>query len=637
MNINVQCCSIILLLWIVYMYKRSRQLPLRSNKAFQKGLYMTLIGLLLDVASTLGIVYSDILPANVPEFICKTHVASLVLVIMMTVGYVFTNVMYQKRSYQRKMLGVGIVGIVDICLIYLLPIAIYHDPVGKLSWIEGPSLIAAYACVGLFIFLNLFQIFYHRKHIYDRQRAVVIVWMLMLIGAAVIQYFNDTIMVVGFATALSIVLVFIQFENPELFLDRTTGLFNAFAYRRYVEQLYSEDGDFSMVGISFTDTPWQDDLQPANGVEESQKIYKAFLNIPGAYVFKIQDNEIMLVFPKTESAKYAWDVVNSQRHMPNIDALPSRPSIYYIPNPRCVNSPREILELLRFVSIRNRSSKEDIFHTIDSDMMEQIIAEHATAQMIREALDEDRVVVYYQPIYSVEQRSFTSAEALVRIIDKEGKLVPPGAFIQVAEEQGLIIELGKRVLEKTCQFYQSKCLHNYGLEYIEVNLSVVQCTDNRLSEDYIGIMENACIEPRRINLEITESTSAQNKQTLISNMEKMISRGVNFSLDDFGSGASNLNYIVDMPVEIVKFDREMIQAYFSNGKAKYVMDAAMHMIRGMGLKIVAEGIETEEQYHKMEEIEINYIQGFYFSKPLPEQDFLAFLEQMNRTNVGVSV
>lgn len=614
-------------MWIVYMYQRSRHLPLRSNKAFKKGLFMTLIGLLLDVASTLGIVYSDSLPVGVTELLCKTHVASLVLISMMTVEYVFTNLMYRKTVFKNKMLGVAVFGILDICVIYLLPIEVHHDPINKLSWIDGSSLIAAYAGVGTFIILNLLQIHRHRKHIYDRQRAVVTVWMLMWIVAAVIQYLNDTIMVVGFATALSIVLVFIQFENPELYLDRSTGLFNTFAYRRFMEQLYSEGEDFSVVGISFAETPWQDNLQLSGGVEESQKLYKAFLKIPGAYVFKIQDNEIMLVFPKVESARYAWDVVNSERHMPNIDSLPSRPSIYYVPDPRCVNSPREILELLRYVSMRNRSTKDEIFHTIDSAMMEQILAERATAQMIRDALDEDRVVVYYQPIYSVAQKRFTSAEALVRIIEKDGRLVPPGVFIGVAEDQGLIIELGKRVLEKTCRFYQSNHLDSCGIEYIEVNLSVVQCTDNRLSEDYIGIMENASIEPCHINLEITESTSAQNKQMLISHMEKMISRGVNFSLDDFGSGASNLNYIVDMPVEIVKFDREMIQAYFSSDKAKYVMDAAMHMIRGMGLKIVAEGVETEEQYRKMEEIEINYIQGFYFSKPLPEQEFLAFLSR----------
>ena len=105
--------------------------------------------------------------------------------------------------------------------------------------------------------------------------------------------------------------------------------------------------------------------------------------------------------------------------------------------------------------------------------------------------------------------------------------------------------------------------------------------------------------------------------------------GVNFSLDDFGTGQSNLNYIIDMPVEIVKFDREMTNAYFANSKAKYIMDAAMNMIHGMNLDIVIEGVETEEQLHTMEELRVNYIQGFFFSKPLPVMEFTRFIAERN--------
>ena len=132
-----------------------------------------------------------------------------------------------------------------------------------------------------------------------------------------------------------------------------------------------------------------------------------------------------------------------------------------------------------------------------------------------------------------------------------------------------------------------------------------------------------------INLEITESASLDTKNVLLHNMRKLMDFGVNFSLDDFGTGQSNLNYIIDMPVGIVKFDREMTNAYFENSKAKYIMDAAMNMIHGMSLDIVSEGVETEEQLHAMENLNISYIQGFYFSKPLPVREFLDFVSERN--------
>ena len=628
MNINIQCCGIVLLLGIIFMYNRKERLPLRANKVFQRNLYVTFACLVEDVACVLAIFYMDRLPWALVVLLSRTHMAFMVLVSMLAVVYVVTSTVYHLPIYQKTMRAATVFTTIAVILTFVLSADIIYDPVKNVTYTSGISALVTFISVFTAAIYNLIILHRYKKHIFKRQRRILTVWMCIWLAAWLAQMLISGLMVVDFATAFGILLVFIQFENPVLFLDRTTGLFSSLAYNRYVEELYSRGGEFSVVGITFEDTPWQDNTRLSHTLAESQQLYNAFLKIPGAYVFKIQENEIMLVFPDVESAQYAWGIVTDQSRQPDID-VPSHPAAYYIPDPRCVNSPIEILELLRHVSMSSTDSQEEIFHVIDSAMVEQIVAERATAQMIRDALAEDRVVVYYQPIYSVAQRRFTSAEALVRIIDRDGKLVPPGAFIQVAEDTGLIIDIGKRVLEKTCQFYQSNHLGSCGLRYIEVNLSVVQCADVRLSEDFIGIMNNAQIEPCRINLEITESTSARKKQTLISHMDRMISQGVNFSLDDFGSGASNLNYIMDMPVQFVKFDKEMIQAYFSSDKAKYVVEAAMHMIHGLGLEIVAEGVETEEQYRKMEEIKINYIQGFYFSRPLPEQEFLAFLQQAN--------
>jgi len=209
-------------------------------------------------------------------------------------------------------------------------------------------------------------------------------------------------------------------------------------------------------------------------------------------------------------------------------------------------------------------------------------------------------------------------------------MVPPGVFIDIAEQNGMILKLGEIVFEKVCRFLKGINTGQYGIHYIEVNLSVVQCAFEHLAETYINIMEKHKLSPKLINLEITESASLSAKKILLDNMKVLMDYGIRFSLDDFGTGQSNLNYIVDMPVDIVKFDRDMTRAYFENGRAKYVMDAAMHMIQGMKLKIVSEGIETEEQYKTMEALGISYIQGYYFSKPLPEKEFLEFLTLQNK-------
>ncbi|MBR5316422.1 MAG: EAL domain-containing protein, partial [Lachnospiraceae bacterium] len=263
---------------------------------------------------------------------------------------------------------------------------------------------------------------------------------------------------------------------------------------------------------------------------------------------------------------------------------------------------------------------------IDEDIIKETYREDDVERMILESIEEKRVEVFYQPIYSTVSKNFESAEALVRIRRKDGGLVMPGEFIEVAERRGSILQLGAAVFEGVCRFIEENDLEKLGLHYIEVNLSAVQCGYKNLARDLMDTMKNHGVNPKYINLEITESASIINEKAFLDNLYALKRFGVTFSLDDFGTGQSNLNYIVTMPVDIVKFDRGMTLSYFNNAKAKYVMDAAMMMIKGMDLKIVSEGIENEEQLKIMEALGIQYIQGYYFSKPLPETKFIEFID-----------
>ena len=239
-----------------------------------------------------------------------------------------------------------------------------------------------------------------------------------------------------------------------------------------------------------------------------------------------------------------------------------------------------------------------------------------------------------------EHMDHRSPQALIQLLEERReevdemirKLQWSKKFINTKIEltrEGLHAPLGEIVFEKVCSFVKKNRLRQYGIQYVEVNLSVLQCADERLSEKFINIMEKYKVSPDMINLEITETASMRAKRILLDNMKNLMNYGVNFSLDDFGTGESNLNYIVDMPVSIVKFDKGMTDAYFRNGRASYVMDAAIRMIQGMHLKIVSEGVETEKQFEVMKDLGINYIQGYYFSKPLPELEFLQFIEEKN--------
>jgi EAL domain-containing protein (putative c-di-GMP-specific phosphodiesterase class I) len=300
-----------------------------------------------------------------------------------------------------------------------------------------------------------------------------------------------------------------------------------------------------------------------------------------------------------------------------------------IPDITIVKNKEDIYRLFQHIKVENREITDSQVCYVNQNILNDMRQREDIRQGILDALDEDRVEVFFQPIYSFREKSFASAEALVRIRDRDGSIVPPGIFIPIAEESGIIGSLGERVFEKTCQFLQESRISDKGVHYVEVNLSVVQCDQRDLAERYIRIMKQYQIEPQQINLEITETGSVQTKKILIANMKKLIDFGVSFSLDDFGNGQSNLDYVIDMPVSIMKLDMNMTQNYFKSVKAEYVMRAAIGMAHDVRLKVVAEGVETKEQLDEMEKLQIDYIQGYYFSKPLPQNEFVAFIDKQN--------
>ena len=165
-----------------------------------------------------------------------------------------------------------------------------------------------------------------------------------------------------------------------------------------------------------------------------------------------------------------------------------------------------------------------------------------------------------------------------------------------------------------------------GIHYIEVNLSVVQCEKENLAERLISIIEKYQIKPEWINLEITETASIKARKSLLTNMNKLIEYGFSFSLDDFGKGESNLMYVVEMPVSIIKLDYDMSKAFFQNPKAQHVVRAVVGMAHGMNLHVVAEGIEEQAEIDAMEQEAIDYIQGYFYSKPIPMDEFLQFVK-----------
>ena len=251
---------------------------------------------------------------------------------------------------------------------------------------------------------------------------------------------------------------------------------------------------------------------------------------------------------------------------------------------------------------------------------------------IKRALEENNFKVYYQPIYSTAEDRIISAEALIRLIDPEYGFVSPADFIPVAEENGTIIQIGHFVLESVFDFIALNDFKKLGLDYVEINLSVVQCMQRDLAQTISKMASDRGVDSLAVNLEITETAAAERPLMLMKNMQNLVEQKYTFSLDDFGTGYSNISSMMDMPLEIIKFDKSIIDRLLQGDEGKLLVDSLAAMVKKMGKKIVAEGVETKEQLDELISVGVDYIQGFYFSKPLPAEQFVKYVSDFNKNS-----
>mgnify|MGYP000556151205 FL=1 len=235
--------------------------------------------------------------------------------------------------------------------------------------------------------------------------------------------------------------------------------------------------------------------------------------------------------------------------------------------------------------------------------------------------------VYYQPIYSIEKNKFVSAEALLRLIDEKEGFISPEVFIPAAEKSGAIHKIGDFVMEEVCKFIASDEYKKLGLEYIEVNLSALQCVQDQLADRLMAIMEEYGIDPEQINFEITETAGLANYDVLLRNMKNLISHGVTFSMDDYGTGFSTANYLITLPTDIVKIDKSILWPAMENQEAFVILRHTVEMLSSLNKKIVVEGVENAEMAKLLIDMNCDYLQGYYYSKPVQEEDYIAFLEK----------
>lgn len=269
----------------------------------------------------------------------------------------------------------------------------------------------------------------------------------------------------------------------------------------------------------------------------------------------------------------------------------------------------------------------EVIHADGSTVKRMVSLLTGMDSIIERALANHGFHVYYQPIYSIEKKRFVSAEALLRLIDEKEGFISPEIFNPAAEKSGAIHKIGDYVLTEVFQFIASSEYKKLGLEYIEINLSVSQCMHHGLADSILESMSRYGVSSNQVNLEITESAASYDQSVMSENLEQLSAAGLTFSLDDYGTGYSNMYRIAALPLKIVKLDKTFVNN--QNSKMWTILQNTVRMIKDLNMEIVVEGIETEEMVKKFSDLKCDFIQGYFFSKPIPQREFVEFIDRWN--------
>ncbi len=258
--------------------------------------------------------------------------------------------------------------------------------------------------------------------------------------------------------------------------------------------------------------------------------------------------------------------------------------------------------------------------------MNEAVTERAFIEKhLRTALDNNEFELYYQPQLDIASKKVAGFEALIRWNSPEMGLVSPLKFISIAEDTHLIIPIGEWVLKSACMFI--KKLHQQGHDQlsISVNISMLQLLQEDFVEKVMEIVDWTKLNPNYLELEITESILMESYEAIAEKLKLLKSRGIKIALDDFGKGYSSLNYLKLLPISTLKIDKSFVDTIESVDKSKSLTDLIVRIGRLMGLCVVAEGVESQEQLDYLIKHRCNKIQGYFFSKPIREETVIKTL------------
>lgn len=630
MFLGVQIVSVCVMFCLIVNFLRERKLPILSTRWYMVFLGTAIANFLFEMFSLLTIY--EILPAEWNDISHQLFYFSLVGVLQSF--FIFVDIRCRKeRRYTKLEIFSRLIPFIITMALFMTGEIEYHID-GNIRYSEGAVVNGMYVIAAIFMLTYFMLVFYNRKSMSKREKEAFVVIFLCVILFTLVQLCVPSLLLTSLSVVMMALNAYLAFENPRELVDfDIEESLNTAAFTTMINEYVARKKRFYIVSLTMRNSQM---IIETNGYETMAKHIKdvaIYLRkcAGTSLVFHPKIDWMTVVF--SDQAKYERFIEKHKSVSMQANADEHGTSKYFISVlecPKYADRTEEIVRIFDYID-KNKLEIKETFFTIDETLLEEKDRCAKIETIVQDAIYHDGFDVFYQPIYSNSKKAFVSSEALVRLKDTTTMgFISPELFIPISEQNGMIHDLGNVVFNKVCQFASEKKLEEYGVHYIEVNLSGAQFMNDRLNEMLSDCVKTYRIAPEFINLEITETAAIEAAAMLEYNMHRLKERNFKFSMDDFGTGYSNLAKIAQSNFDMIKLDKSLIWPCFdpkTEKEARIILESSVDMILKLGKDIVAEGVETKEQADYLTGLGIEYLQGYYFSRPISEEKYLEFLSE----------
>ena len=631
-NYYFEVCSLVFLVAITIAYFTRKKFPVATARLFGVGLISLCVNVGLDILFCVLLDNSDVVPIAWVECVAELFFVMQFLLSYMLFAYVLYSLGKSLRYAPIRLLtlipsATGVILFFTNCLHHscfsFIPDAVH----GGYNFLPGPAFVSLYILNWVMNYLaTVIYTFVYRKQLPKELLRVLLIVMVIVLSAAVVQTIYPTLLLSGIAFTLCAMFAVVSVCDPDVKVDRVSKAFNNYAFIDYVNTqrferqrkhyIIFEVESFGMFAEKF------------GTIASNQLIYSIRKFVESVnkktYIFRIQSARFVLLLKNEEEQKEMLNAIkdrfakpfNINGHVVDIDL-----HILYFKNEGVFTNTDMYNDFMsRTLSIIN--FKESSCVELDKAFLEQIDRDRKIKEILEECLKSGNgLYMVYQPIYDVNKKYFNHFEALIRLANEDLGYIGPGEFIPIAENFGLANDIDFFVLNETCAFLA----RNPQIESLEINISCAEFFNNP-SERFMKIINKYNIDPSRIILEITETIAVKYPAKTKEFMSDLGQYGVKFAMDDFGSGYSNIARFITLPFSVAKLDKSLLG---ESQNVEIFFEAAINLFKNLNIPIVIEGVENEKQLNLSVKKKIDYIQGYYFSRPLKEDALLEFLTEKN--------